>query len=185
MNLAIAPILIPLLTALAALLWGGNRRARRGFVALSAAAQLVVALWLMDLTIAQPAVVLGLGGWSARVGIVLVVDLLSAVMLTLSTIMALTIVLFGFAEISVQNEHPLRLPLLQFLVVGINLGFCTGDLFNLFVAFEIMLISSYALLTLEADNWDVRHAYPYVAINLVGSALFISAAGWPTACLAR
>jgi multicomponent Na+:H+ antiporter subunit D len=49
--------------------------------------------------------------------------------------------------------------------MGINLSFCTGDLFNLFVAFEVMLIASYALLTLEADDWDIKHAFPYVAIN--------------------
>jgi multicomponent Na+:H+ antiporter subunit D len=177
MNWAIAPILLPLLTALAALLWGRTNQVRRGFVALSAAVQLTVSLWLVDRTLTEPAVVVGLGDWFSRVGVVLVVDLLSAVMLSLSSIVALAILLFGYAENRVEREHPLRLPLVQFLVMGINLSFCTGDLFNLFVAFEIMLISSYALLTLEADDWDVRQAYPYVAVNMVASALLISACG--------
>jgi len=177
MNWTIAPILFPLLTALLALLWGRNSATRRGLVAFSALGQLAVSLWLVKLTVAEPALVMGLGAWYPRVGIVLVVDLLSAVMLSLSSIVALAVLLFGFAETPVRREHPLRLPLVQFLVMGINLSFCTGDLFNLFVAFEIMLIASYALLTLEADDWDVRQAYPYVAINMVASALFISACG--------
>ncbi len=107
----------------------------------------------------------------------LVVDLLSAIMLTLSTLIALASVLYGFAEAPLRVEHPLRAPLTQFLVMGINLTFCTGDLFNLFVAFEVMLIASYALLTLEADDWDIKHAFPYVAINMFGSALFLCACG--------
>jgi multicomponent Na+:H+ antiporter subunit D len=177
MNWAIAPILLPLLTALVALLWGRTSLARRGFVACSAWVQLGVSFLLVDRTLSEHAVVLGLGNWVPHVGIVLVIDLLSAVMLSLSSLVALASLLFGYAEAGVRREHPLRLPLVQFLVMGINLTFCTGDLFNLFVAFEIMLISSYALLTLEADDWDVRQAYPYIAVNMLGSALFISACG--------
>lgn len=177
MNWTIAPILLPMLTALALLLSGRPGPSRRALAALSAAAQLVIALGLVWQTWLGHTFVLPLGNWSAHVGIVLVIDLLSAIMLTLSALIALASVVYGFAESSVRIEHPLRLPLVQFLVLGINLAFCTGDLFNLFVAFEVMLISSYALLTLEADDWDIRQAYPYVAINLVGSTLFICGAG--------
>jgi multicomponent Na+:H+ antiporter subunit D len=177
MNWPIALILVPMLTALTLLVAGRPSVGQRWLAAISAAFQLGIALFLLTQTWQDQTFVLTLGNWSARFGIVLVVDLLAALMLTLSTLIALTTVLYGFAESSVRIEHPLRLPLVQFLVVGINLAFCTGDLFNLFVAFEIMLISSYALLTLEADNWDINQAYPYVAINLVGSTLFICAAG--------
>jgi multicomponent Na+:H+ antiporter subunit D len=177
MNLAVLPILLPLITALAALLWGRSTRLRRSFVAVSAAVQLSVALLLMARTQTDHVVILGFGAWLPRIGIALVIDLLSALMVSLSSVVALAALLFGFAETSVRREHPLRLPLLQFLMMGINLSFCTGDLFNLFVAFEIMLVSSYALLTLEADDWDIRQAYPYVAVNMIGSALFISACG--------
>ncbi len=177
MNWPIALILLPLLTALMLLVGGRPGVSRRLFAAVSAAVQLGIAVFLVTQTAQGQTYVLPLGNWSARVGIVLVVDLLAALMLTLSTLIALAAILYGFAESNVRIEHPLRLPLLQFLVLGINLAFCTGDLFNLFVAFEVMLIASYALLTLEADNWDIKQAYPYVAINLVGSTLFICAAG--------
>ncbi|HOY56757.1 MAG TPA: proton-conducting transporter membrane subunit [Verrucomicrobiota bacterium] len=177
MNWPVAPILLPLFTALAALFWGRSGVGRRWLVAGSAAAQLAVSLGLVSATLDGRIFVLGLGAWPARFGIVLVVDLLSALMLTLSTLVALASVLYAYAESPARVEHPLRAPLTQFLVMGINLTFCTGDLFNLFVAFEIMLIASYALLTLEADDWDIKHAFPYVGINLFGSALFLSACG--------
>jgi multicomponent Na+:H+ antiporter subunit D len=178
MNWALALVILPLLTGLLALFAGRPSQARRWFVASSAAVQFALALWLVAQTWLGRTFVVLLGNWSGHVGIVLVVDPLAAIMLALATLTAGAALLYGFAESSVRIEHPLRLPLVQFLVTGINLAFCTGDLFNLFVAFEVMLISSYALITLEADDWDIKHAYPYVAINLVGSTLFICAAGF-------
>ncbi|MBE0545390.1 MAG: hypothetical protein IH623_28960 [Verrucomicrobia bacterium] len=177
MNWTILPILLPLLTALLALFWGKPSRARRVVVACSAGVQLVLALALVTRAYHGETYLLNLGNWTAPFGIVLVIDLLAAVMIALCTFVAFVAVLFGYVELSSRIEHPLRLPLTQLLVTGINLAFCTGDLFNLFVAFEIMLIASYALLTLEADDWDVKQAFPYLAINLVGSTLFLCAAG--------
>jgi multicomponent Na+:H+ antiporter subunit D len=177
MNLVIAPILLPLLTALLALAWGRPSRARRAAVTASAVAQLGLALALGCRAWDEGVLVLLVGNWSAALGITLTVDLLSAIMLCLGAFTVLAGLLYGFVEHPVRIEHPLRLPLVQFLLMGINLAFCTGDLFNIFVAFEVMLIASYALLTLEADNWDIKQAFPYVAINLVGSTLFLCAAG--------
>ena len=177
MNAAILPFLLPLLTGTAALFLGKPGTARRGVFIASAVAQLAVAAWLVCENVAGRPHVLLAGGWSSAVGITLVADMLAAIMVTLSSITALAAVLFTCFESRPGVEHPLRLPLLQFMVAGINLAFLTGDLFNLFVAFEIMLIASYALLTLEADDWDIKQAYPYLAINLVGSTLFICACG--------
>lgn len=177
MNWPIAPILLPLVTAVVTLFWGRPGTGRRWFVALSAGAQFLLATWLVAATFEGRTFVIGLGGWPAHFGIVLVVDLLSALMLALSTLITLASVLYGYAEAPMGVEHPLRTPLIQFLVMGIHLTFCTGDLFNLFVAFEVLLIASYALLTLEADDWDIKQAFPYVAINLFGSALFLSVCG--------
>jgi multicomponent Na+:H+ antiporter subunit D len=178
MNSVVLPVLIPMLTGLLAL-WSAKPTAlRRAFIALSAAGQLGWALHLAVRTYEGGAIALSVGGWGSAVGIVLVVDLLAAIMLSLSAFTALACVLFACAERAAVREHPLQLPLVQFLVTGVNLSFVTGDLFNLFVAFEVMLISSYALLTLESDNRNVRHAWSYLAINLVGSAVFLVACGW-------
>lgn len=177
MNLVILPILLPFFTAAITAWWTRPGTIRRTFVAISAIAQLGVAIWFISLTCTQGRMVLPVGGWMAPFGITLVADPLASIMLGLSSLTSLAALFFGFFESSPLKEHPLRIPLLQFLVLGINLSFLTGDLFNLFVAFEIMLIASYGLLTLEADNWDVRQAFPYLAINLVGGALFFCAAG--------
>jgi len=171
------PVALPLLTALATLALGRPSQLRRWLVGASATVQLVVALLIAQAAYGAPPSLLALGGWAAPYGIVLVGDLLAGIMLTLGAVTALASMLYGFAELPVRDEHPLRLPLVQFLVTGINLAFCTGDLFNLFVAFEVMLIASYALLTLEADDWDIKQAFPYLALNLVGSTLFLAAAG--------
>jgi multicomponent Na+:H+ antiporter subunit D len=175
--LIIMPVAVPLITALLALLGARSASWRRWLVGGSAALQLVIALLLASRAWHGGPQVLALGGWAAPYGIVLVVDLLAAIMLALGAVTALASLLYGFAELTVRDEHPLRLPLVQFLVTGINLAFCTADLFNLFVAFEVMLISSYALLTLEADDWDIKQAFPYLALNLVGSTIFLVAAG--------
>ncbi len=180
MNAAVlaAPVVLPLLTAVFVLLLGSPSRMRRWIVALSATAQLAIALVLTAAALETGApAVLALGGWLAPYGIVLVFDALAGVMLVLGAVTALASIVYGYAELPVADEHPLRLPLVQFLVTGINLAFCTADLFNLFVAFEVMLISSYALMTLEADDWDIKQAFPYLAMNLIGSTFFLVAAG--------
>lgn len=176
-NLAVWPVLLPLLTALVVLLLGPASLLRRWLVGLSAAGQLALAVTCVARTYGAPSLVLALGGWAAPYGIVMVVDQLTGIMLALGAVTAFATLLFGYAELPVADEHPLRLPLVQFLMTGINLAFCTGDLFNLFVGFEVMLIASYSLLTLEADDWDIKQAYPYLALNLVGSTFFLVAAG--------
>lgn len=177
MNGVVLPVLLPLLTAIGLLLWGRPSLSRRMLAAGSAAVQLGLAVGFVVRLAEGGWFILPVGRWAVPYGIVLSIDLLAALMLTLSGLTSLACLIYGFFELPVRWEHPLRLPLVQFLVTGINLAFITGDLFNLFVAFEVMLISSYALLTLEADNWDIKQAYPYIAVNLVGSALFLAAAG--------
>ncbi len=179
MNITAFPFLLPFLTAIILLVWRGSSPLRRNAIMASVIAQNVLAGWLIYeiFTTGKP-LVLAVGAWTPPLGIVLVIDLLAAIMLALSSLMLLGCVLFRYVSVSPLIEHPLRQPLVQFLIAGINLTFITGDLFNLFVAFEIMLIASYALLTLEADDWDVKQAFPYLSINLVGSALFLAATGF-------
>ena len=177
MNMVILPVILPMITAITALIMGKPSLSRRTIVIVSSVAQFAVAIRLLELCWSSGPQVMPVGGWNATIGITLVIDLLSAVMLSLSSTTILAGEIYGFFELPAKFEHPLRIPLLQFLLVGINLSFCTGDLFNLFVAFEVMLTASYALLTLEADNWDIKQAFPYVTINIIESTLFLAAAG--------
>lgn len=174
---AILPVVLPLGTALILLALGRASVGRRWFATISSVGQIAVAVALGFMTYQAPPQVLALGSWLAPFGIVVVVDLLAAVMLVLGAVSAAATMVYGFAESPVAREHPLRLPLVQFLVAGISLSFVTGDLFNLFVGFEVMLIASYGLMTLEADDWDVKQAFPYLGLNLLGSTLFLVGAG--------
>lgn len=173
----IIPFLVPLITALIALVWGTPGLGRRWFIFGSGMVQVAVALFLLKQTLEGEILVLGLGGWGSRFGILLVVDLLAAVLLTLVSVVALVTLVYGFFESRLKIKNPLRMPLVQFLLSGVALALCTGDLFNLFVSFEILLVASYALMTLEADDWDIKQAFPYIAINLFGSALFLCGCG--------
>lgn len=177
-NLAALPVVAPVIAALALLVFPRPGATRRAAVSVFFAGLLVHALWLVFHTVESGPLVLRIGGWLAPYGIVLVADTLAAIMLGLSAFTALACSLYGFAERPAREEHPLRLPLLCLLLAGINLSFVTGDLFNLFVAFEVMLLSSYALLTLEAGARESRQAWSYLTINLVGSALFLAATGY-------
>lgn len=177
MNWTVLPFLLPLITGLAGLFLGRAAATRRTVMTVSSLLQLGLGVFLILETTQGRVFALVPGDWSPRLGIALAVDTLSAVMVSLAALVSLACQFFSFAESPLREEHPLRLTLMQFLVAGVQLAFTTADLFNLFVAFEIMLISSYALMTLEADDWEIKQAYPYVAINLVGSALFICGAG--------
>ncbi len=177
-NWAAFPVIFPVVAALFSLLAPRPSHWRRALALGVLGVLLGHAFWTVDHVMESGALVLRVGGWLAPYGIVLVADTLAGVMLALSAFTALSCALYGFFETPVREEHPLRIPLLLFLLAGINLSFVTGDLFNLFVAFEVMLLSSYGLMTLEAGARESRQAFPYLTLNLVGSALFLAVAGY-------
>src|SRR5690606_15289691 len=112
-----------------------------------------------------------LGNWPAPFGIVLVVDRLSALMLVLSNTLATAALIFSLAKW--HQAGPRFHAIFQFLLMGLNGAFLTGDLFNLFVFFEVLLAASYALVLHGAGNERVRMGLHYIAINLTTSALFL------------
>ncbi|NLT69886.1 MAG: hypothetical protein GXX91_04240 [Verrucomicrobiaceae bacterium] len=176
-NLVIAPFALPLATALLCLFAGRVAVWRRWVVGTSAFVQLLVAVVLVFQVVGQTPLVVVMGGWTAPLGVALVVDGLAGLMLCLSALVAFVCILFSYLELQVEDEQPMRLPLMQLLGAGINLTFITGDLFNLFVAFEIMLVASYALLTLEANDRHIKEAFPYLTVNMFASSIFLMTAG--------
>ncbi|WP_439817034.1 monovalent cation/H+ antiporter subunit D [Zavarzinia sp. CC-PAN008] len=116
-----------------------------------------------------------LGAWPAPFGIVLVLDRLSATMLVLTAVLALAVIVFASA--GADRKGQLFHPLFQFQLLGINGAFLTGDVFNLFVFFEVMLIASYGLMLHGGGPARLKSGFQYVAINLVASTLFLVAVG--------
>lgn len=178
-HLVVLPILVPLLAgALLPFIRETHRGMRLTLVLSSVLMQLVIALVLLYLTSdAAPYIwmegvgVYAIGSWPAPFGIVLVVDRLSAVMLTLVGIVALATLIYSIAGFD-RPAQPFH-SLFQFLTMGLNGAFLTGDLFNLFVFFEVALAASYGLLLHGAGAARVKAGLHYVAVNLAASFLFL------------
>lgn len=120
-------------------------------------------------------VVLEVGGWAPDLGIVLVADLFAALILLVSTatIMAVELFAIGQRRTPAGADPSVVGPLLLVLTGGVSLSILTGDLFTLFVAFELILVASYVLLTHQGRQGQIRSGMTYVVINLFASALFL------------
>ncbi len=167
----IAPVLLPALTA-AVLVGLGSKLALQRVVGVAAALGLLaIAVGLAGVANDGPPQAYALGNWPAPFGIVLVLDRLSALMLLLTAAIALPSLLYALRGSDREGRH--FHALFQFLLMGVNGAFLTGDLFNLFVFFEVLLIASYGLLLHGGGAERLRAGFHYVTINLVGSALFL------------
>ncbi|MBS3805438.1 MAG: monovalent cation/H+ antiporter subunit D [Oleiphilaceae bacterium] len=175
-HLMILPILIPLIAGASLLLAYRYSTGRQRSISVTSTFLLAVLGGWALITAGSGDYHLYLAGdWPAPFGIVLVLDRLSAVMLALTSGLALFCVLYACRGIDRQGAH--FHALFQFQLAGINGAFLTGDLFNLFVFFEVLLIASYALLLHGGGRARSRAGLHYVIINLVGSALFLLALG--------
>jgi len=118
-----------------------------------------------------------MGAWELPFGIATAIDGISGPMLLVTALVSLACFVASWSIIEPRLERGWFHPLFHFLVMGLNFSFLTADLFNLFVAFEIMLMASYALLGLGATRAQLGQAYKYLALNLIASTVFVLAAG--------
>ncbi len=175
-HLIVAPILLPMLAAALMLLMGERRRTWKTLVnVVSSACSLAVAVALLvwvDGSGGPAAIGVYLpGNWPVPFGIVLVADRLAAMMLVLSATVVLASVLFSVARWHGAGVH--FHPLMQIQLMGLSGAFLTGDLFNLFVFFEVLLVASYGLLLHGSGRARVKSGLHYIAVNLLGSSLFL------------
>lgn len=169
----ILPILLPMAAAIALLLLPAANR--RGVALVSMLAQLVVAVLLLAMADDGTVGVYRLGDWPAPYGIVLVADRLAAMMVAVTTVLGLAALAHACAGSDRDGRH--FHPLFQLQLAGLNGAFLTGDMFNLFVFFEILLLASYGLLMHGGGAARARAGIAYVVLNLTGSALFLIALG--------
>jgi multicomponent K+:H+ antiporter subunit D len=175
-HLPVLPVLVPFFTGVLLMVLARRDIAVQRAVSLAGGALLVLlAAWLVGVADAGTALVYRLGDWSAPFGIVLVLDRLSALMVLLTAVVAFFSLLH--ATQGQDATGPLYHTLFQLQLVGLNGAFLTGDLFNLFVFFEILLIASYCLLVHGSTTPRLRAGLHYVVLNLAGSSLFLIAVG--------
>ena len=176
-HLAILPVIIPALAGPAALLVMRRRRGLGVAISLvSCLALLVTALTLMARVGDGTIFAYALGDWPAPFGIVLVADRLAAMMLVLTATLALVALLHAVVTRTDRKGWHFH-PMFQFQLMGLNGAFLTGDLFNLFVFFEVLLIASYGLMLHGQGAGRLKAGVQYVVVNLVGSSLFLIALG--------
>src|SRR6476620_6787682 len=178
-NLLPLPVLLPFIGAGLALALGRHPRAQRAISTIVMVLVIAVASLLVYLTDRDGPLVLWVGAWPEPLGIALVADRLSALMLLVSSIVTLTVLVFSMVQDidERKRETPVSIfhPTLLILSAGVSNAFLAGELVNLFVGFEILLFASYVLLTLGGTGARVRAGTTYVVVSVLSSMLFLIA----------
>jgi multicomponent K+:H+ antiporter subunit D len=171
-HLVVMPIALPLVAGAVSLLINERHVRARAAISVAATAALVaVSIALLEQAAANVPGVYQVGDWRAPFGIVLVADRLSALLVLLAGILGFAALLYSLA--GWHSAGPRFHTILQFLLMGVNGAFLTGDLFNLFVFFEVLLAASYALALHGSGAARVRASLHYITINLAASLLFL------------
>jgi len=176
-SVVVAPLVVALLTAIVTLLAGRWPRLQTTLSVAGAVAYAVAVAALVAAVLPDEVLVYRVGNWPAPFGIVLVGDALSAFMLALAAVVAVPALLFSVDHVEAGAQRLSYHALFHFLLAGVSGAFLTGDLFNLFVWFEVMLMASYALVAFEGGVEHTRAALDYLVLNLVGSAVMLVAVG--------
>ena len=173
-NLAVLPIIIPLFAGIIVTFVNKRVSLSRNLAKLFTILNLGVAVYVMYHVIQHGTIVLETGEWVAPYGIVLVADLLSALLILTTNIIATACVFYAPRSLPESKEKHYFYTFYFFLLTGVSGAFLTGDLFNLFVFFEVLLIASYALIVLGGDRVQLRESLKYVLINVFSSVLFVT-----------
>ncbi|TDL76783.1 Na+/H+ antiporter subunit D [Rhodococcus qingshengii] len=177
-NLIILPILIPLFTGVI-LIFLNKRITAQRVVATISSIGTIIAAWLIVQKVRIDGIQsLNVSSWDAPFGITLVSDMFSALLVLTTSIISFVCLIYSFKSIGEEREKYYFYAVFNFLLVGVNGAFTTGDIFNLFVFFEVMLMSSYVLLVLGGTKIQLRESIKYLLVNVISSALFVIAVAY-------
>jgi len=173
--LLIVPVLIPL--AAAALSLPVSLPRQRAVALVAATGHLLAALALLVVVQERGVVVVQVARWPAPFGITFVADMFSALLVATMSVIAWIVLVYSTASIPPERERLGYYPLSLVLLAGVSGAVLTGDLFNLYVWFEVLLMASFVLLTLGGDRPQLEGGLKYVALNLIASAFFLTGVG--------
>ncbi|MDQ0061549.1 Na+/H+ antiporter subunit D [Paenibacillus harenae] len=173
-NLLVMPLLIPLCTAVLLLFLKRNIVLQRSLSLIGLLLHAATSFMIVYQVHNEGIQTLHMGGWAPPYGIVFVADSLASLLVAATSIAGFFCLIYSFQSIGEERERFYYYPLFQFLLVGVSGSFLTGDLFNLFVCFEVMLISSYALIVLGGTKRQLRETLKYMLINILSSTLFVA-----------
>ncbi|MEM7673484.1 MAG: Na+/H+ antiporter subunit D [Verrucomicrobiota bacterium] len=173
----LASILVPAVGALFCLMTSSQTRANQAIGVLASLVLLATSTGLFVETLAAGFVSTQSGGWVAPFGITLVVDLFGASMVLITGIVAVAVAIYSLVDIGEDLVRKHYFALFLLLITGVNGAFITGDLFNMYVWFEVMLLSSFVLITLGGTKSQFEGGVKYLVINLLSSILFLGGVG--------
>ena len=173
----VAPILLPLLFMVVLIFTRRWLFFQQAFSLLAAIMLTAVSFYLLLEVRSDGIATMQMGSWPAPFGITLVADLLSAIMLVTSSFVAMIVMIYSPGFIDRERQTAGYYPLVFGLLMGVNGAFITGDLFNMYVWYEVMLTSSFVLIALGGSAEQLRGSVKYVTISFVASIFFVSAIG--------
>ncbi len=176
MNIVIAPILLPLVF-LVVFVFIKNTRVGSPLAILGFGLQFILSVYLFYQILNLKIMVLQVGGWQAPFGITLVIDQLSAVMLLVSNLIAFSVAVYSISFVDKYMVASRFYAFFFSLVLGVNGAFITGDAFNLYVWFEVILLSSFVLITMGRSKDQLEGGIKYMTLNLMGSLFFLAGLG--------
>ncbi|WP_186672275.1 Na+/H+ antiporter subunit D [Sporosarcina sp. BP05] len=172
-NILVMPMIIPLLTGILLVFLRPYVLVQRVFSLVSIAATVAVSVTILNLIQSDGILRLDFGGWLPPYGISFVADSFSMLLVLTTAIVTGILLIYAFSSIGRAHENMFFYPFVFFLIAGVNGSFLTGDLFNLFVCFEVMLLSSYVLITLGGRKVQLVESIKYIAINVLSSWFFL------------
>ncbi|CAH1055536.1 Na+/H+ antiporter subunit D [Paenibacillus pseudetheri] len=173
-NLLVLPLLIPAFTAVILIFLKERVDLQRIISAVSVFLNILVAGIIVHQVSTKGIQTLYMGGWLPPYGIVFVADMFAALLVLIGAIVGAACLFFSFASIGEERERFYYYPFFHFLLTGVFGSFLTGDLFNLFVCFEVLLVASYALIVLGGSKGQLRETLKYVLVNVISSSLFVA-----------
>ena len=171
----ILPILLPLLTGIILVAFWGKVNIQRIISVISGVLSLIFSIVLFITVQKDGIITIQAGNWDAPFGITFVADTLSSVLVLLTSISGLAVIVFSTVSINKARMRFGYFAMLHFLLLGLNGAFLTGDIFNLYVWFEVIIISSFVLLTIGGEKKQLEGAINYVTMNLLSSVIFLTA----------
>ncbi|WP_010277050.1 Na+/H+ antiporter subunit D [Paenibacillus senegalensis] len=177
-NLVVLPMLIPLLTGIIIIFFYRTPSIQRIIAGAGALLNIAVSAYLVQRVYNEGILTLNFGGWMPPFGISFVADMFSALLVLTTSLVSTACLFYAFKSIGEEKERHHFYVFFQFVVVGVVGSFLTGDIFNLFVCFEVMLIASYGMIVLGGTKLQLRESLKYILVNVVSSALFVGAVAY-------
>ena len=174
-NIIVLPMIVPIITAIFLVFLRDYIKLQRIVSLTTMVFVTAISIVLLQTVRAEGILKIDFSGWAPPFGILFVADSFSVLLVVAASIVTTICLIYAFSTIGARHERMFFYPFIMFLIAGVNGSFLTGDIFNLFVCFEVMLLASYVLVALGGERVQLRESLKYVLINVVASWMFLVA----------